>query len=122
MTEAVFDTNILIDALRGVPAAHGELKRYSERFISRMSWIEIMVLGLPGDADRAEGFLSQFRIIEVGEDIARHAATLRGQRRRLGALDAIVLASAQKTGRILVTRNTTDFPATMPGIRIPYFL
>ena len=35
---------------------------------------------------------------------------------------AIVLASAQSTGRILVTRNITDFPAEMPGIRIPYTL
>lgn len=122
MTEAVFDTNILVDVLQGVPAAQGELTRYSQLYISRVSWIEVMVLGLPQDAERIEGFLSHFRTIEVGEDIARHAATLRAQRRRLKALDAIVLASAQKTGRILVTRNTADFPATMPGIRIPYYL
>ena len=122
MREAVFDTNILIDALRGVPAAQGELTRYSQRFISRMSWFEVMVLALPNDSERVEGFLGQFRVIEVGEDIARHAASLRAQRRRLSALDAIVLASAQKTGRILVTRNTTDFPGTMPGIRVPYYL
>lgn len=122
MTEAVLDTNILIDAAQGVPAAKSEIARYSQLYISRLSWIEVMVLGLPNDHARTEGFLSHFRIIEVGEDIARHAATLRAQRRRLKALDAIVLASAQKTGRILVTRNNTDFPATMPGIRIPYFL
>ena len=108
MTEAVFDTNILIDALRGVPAAHGELTRYSERFISRMSWIEVMVLGLPGDADRAEGFLSQFRIIEVGEDIARHAATLRAQRRRLKALDA-------QRGKLPVPKGPV--PTSMKGMR-----
>ena len=35
---------------------------------------------------------------------------------------AIILASAQSSGRILVTRNTVDFPAEMPGIRVPYKL
>jgi predicted nucleic acid-binding protein len=122
VTEAVFDTNILIDALRDISPAQAELTRYSQRYISRMSWIEVMVGALPDDAVRAEGYLSHFRIIELSEDIARHAATLRAERRRLKALDAIILASAQKTGRILVTRNTKDFPAQLPGIRIPYTL
>jgi len=36
--------------------------------------------------------------------------------------DAIILASAQIRGRVLVTRNIKDFPAAMPGIRIPYTL
>ena len=122
MTEAVFDTNILIDALRDIVSAQSELSRYSQRYISRMSWIEVMVGALPDDAVRAEGYLRHFRIIELSEDIARHAAALRAQRRRLKALDAIILASAQTTGRILVTRNTKDFPAQMPGIRVPYEL
>lgn len=122
MTEAVFDTNILIDALRGISAAQTELARYTQRYVSRMSWIEVMVGALPDDATRAEGYLGHFRVIELSEEIARHAAILRSQRRRLKALDAIILASAQKTGRILVTRNTKDFPAQMPGIRVPYTL
>ena len=37
-------------------------------------------------------------------------------------LDALILATAQIYGAILVTRNTRDFPATMPGIRVPYTL
>jgi predicted nucleic acid-binding protein len=37
-------------------------------------------------------------------------------------LDATILATAQVNGAILVTRNTQDFPANMPGIRIPYTL
>jgi predicted nucleic acid-binding protein len=32
----------------------------------------------------------------------------------------MILATAQVHGAILVTRNTKDFPARMPGIRIPY--
>jgi predicted nucleic acid-binding protein len=35
-------------------------------------------------------------------------------------MDAYILATAQVNGAILITRNTKDFPAEMPGIRIPY--
>ncbi|WP_095012886.1 type II toxin-antitoxin system VapC family toxin [Tsuneonella mangrovi] len=120
MTEAVFDTDILTDALRNVRPAQSELMRYSQRYISRLSWIEVMIQSMPDDSARTESYLDHFRIIEVSEDVARQAATLRSQRRSLKALDAIVLASAQTTGRVLVTRNTADFPAEMPGVRVPY--
>ncbi|MGX7953270.1 PIN domain-containing protein [Tsuneonella sp. HG249] len=122
MTEAVFDSNIVIDALRGVREAQAELVRYSQRYISRVTWIEVMAGALPDDGKRAEAYLDHFRIVEVSEEVARQAAVLRSQRLRLRALDAIVLASAQSTGRILVTRNTKDFPANMPGVRVPYTL
>jgi len=120
VTEAVFDSNIVIDALRDVREAQSELLRYTQRYISRMTWIEVMVGAMPDDGARAEAYLDHFRIIEVTEDVARQAAVLRSQRLRLKAMDAIILASAQSTGRILVTRNTKDFPAEMPGVRIPY--
>jgi predicted nucleic acid-binding protein len=50
------------------------------------------------------------------------AAALRRERPRLKLPDAIILATAQTRGRVLVTRNTKDFPAEMPGIRVPYVL
>ena len=120
MSEAVFDSNILIDALKDVKPAHHELLRYTTLFISRVTWIEVMVGAIPDDAARAEGFLSHFRIIELNEEIARRAALVRAQRIKLKALDAIILASAQVTGRVLVTRNSKDFPPTMLGVRVPY--
>ena len=48
--------------------------------------------------------------------------TLRRERPRLKSADAIVLATAQLRNRVLVTRNIEDFPAAMPGIRVPYTL
>jgi predicted nucleic acid-binding protein len=120
VSDAVFDSNILIDALKDIPAARQELLRYNRRYISRVSWMEVMVGALPDDSARAEAFLDYFQVIELNEEISRHAAVLRSQRRSLKAMDAIILASAQTTGRILITRNTKDFPANMPGIRVPY--
>jgi hypothetical protein len=42
--------------------------------------------------------------------------------RRLKLPDAIILATAETADRLLITRNTRDFPANDPGIRIPYRL
>ena len=40
---AVFDTNIVIDALNGFDEANTEYSRYERVFISRMTWMEILV-------------------------------------------------------------------------------
>jgi predicted nucleic acid-binding protein len=122
LSAAAFDTDILVDALRGVPEAGRELGRYSQRYVSRITWHEILLRGLPDDLPTAEGFLANFSVVELSEEIARCAAQLRAQRPALALEDAIILASAQTAGRILVTRNTRDFPAAMPGIRVPYAL
>ena len=69
---------------------------------------------------RAEVLLSGFGVDELDAEISKRAAALRRERRSLKAMDAIILATAQTRGRVLVTRNTKDFPAEMPGIRVPY--
>lgn len=122
MSAALFDTYILLDALRGVPQAGDELTRYLQRYVSRISWIEVMTHGMPDDTERTESFLGHFGVVEISDEIARISAQFRAQRRGLTLTNAIVLATAQATGRILVTRNTHAFPAQMPGIRVPYTL
>lgn len=122
MSDAAFDTNILLDALKGIVPAATELARYKRRYISRLTWAEIMACARPEDAGRAERFLSFFIVTEISEEVARRGAALRAERKRLTLGDALTLASAQVAGRIFVTRNTKDFPANMLGIRIPYTL
>jgi predicted nucleic acid-binding protein len=39
---------------------------------------------------------------------------------RLKLPDAVILATAEESGCILVTRKTRDFPANDPRIRFPY--
>lgn len=122
MKEAQFDTSILVDALNGVQAAQLELKRVDHRWISRFTWLEILSGCAPEAATRTEAFLDYFSVSELSDEVARRAAAIRSQQPRMKLANAIVWASAQVSGRILVTRNTTDFPAAMPGIRIPYKL
>ncbi|MEH3157514.1 MAG: PIN domain-containing protein [Sphingomonas taxi] len=118
------DANILIDSLLGHEPAHAELARIGDSgdrlWVSRMAWIEVLSKGNAAIVRDALTFLGRFALDEIDEEIALRAAALRRQRTGLKSPDAIILATAQVRGRILITRNTRDFPADMPGVRVPY--
>ena len=126
MSDYAFDSNIVIDALLGFDPARCELKRVvsggRRLWLSRMAWIEILSQGEGQNLRATEAFLDRFAIDEIDMEIASRAASLRRERPRLKTPDAIILATALTRGRVLVTRNTKDFPAEMPGIRVPYTL
>jgi len=116
---ALFDTNILIDHLRGVPQARSELGRYDLTAISVITWIEVMV-GAPADTEQnTRGFLSGFALVGLDGAISDLAARLR-RTHRIKLPDAIVWASARVRGMLLVTRDSRGFPADDPGVRVPY--
>ena len=126
MSGFVFDTGIVLDILVGHGGARAEIERALSQggrpWVSRLSWAEILSQATPNCVREVEAFMDGFSIDEVDEEIAGRAASLRRERSALGLLDATVLATALTRGRVLVTRNTRDFPAQMPGIRIPYIL
>ena len=117
---AVVDTNILIDYLCGINKAKEELEKYKKISISLISWMEVLV-GAKDDleAQSIKEFLKSFSIKQIDMKIAELAITIRKEKKtRLP--DAIIWATAQEEGTILVTRNSKDFPKNDPGIRIPY--
>ena len=126
MSSFTFDANIVIDALAGFEPARSEIRRAassgSRAWISRMVWIEVLSKGSVPSLRDATAFLGGFGIDELDAEIAERAAALRRERPRLRSPDAVILATAHVRGRVLVTRNTRDFPAAMPGIRVPYIL
>ena len=126
MSGFAFDANIIIDALVGFPPARGEIARAvaggSRAWVSRMAWIEVLSKGDEPVVRQALAFMSHFGLDEIDEEISLRAAALRRERPRLKSPDAVILATAQLRGRVLVTRNNKDFPASMPGIRVPYIL
>jgi len=87
-----------------------------------MAWIEVLSKGDEAIVRDAVAFLARFGLDEIDDEISHRAAALRRERPRLKSPDAIILATAQIRGRVLITRNTKDFPAEMPGIRVPYTL
>jgi hypothetical protein len=126
MSGFTFDTDIVLDVLAGHIPARNELQRAlsqgSRPWICRLTWAEILSLATPECLRDVDAFMAGFSIDEVDEEIASRAASLRRERQSLALLDATVLATAMTRGRVLVTRNSKDFPAAMPGIRIPYTL
>ncbi len=118
----VFDSNILIDHLNKVPNAWPEIKRYENRYISAVTWIEVLA-GSDSEAEEETSrmLLDRFRVIETDHHIREIAAVIR-QQKKLRLPDAIILATAQSRNTILITRNTKDFDAGDPSIRVPYTL
>jgi predicted nucleic acid-binding protein len=121
VSDPFFDTNILIDWLTGRPQALAELSRYRRHRISRIVWTEVLAGEMLERRDIIQQAIAPFEVVEIDARIASAAADVR-HRTRMKLLDAYILATAQVNGAILITRNTKDFPAEMPGIRVPYIL
>ncbi|UMR32212.1 PIN domain-containing protein [Massilia sp. MB5] len=122
----MFDTNIIIDALGGVSEAAAELLAYEDAAISIVTWIEVMT-GTPASLETpVKQFLSgaALAILALSDDVAAETVRIRQRalqaepKRRLKLPDAIIQATANLSGRLLITRDTTDFKGS--GIRVPY--
>jgi predicted nucleic acid-binding protein len=121
VSDPFFDTNVVIDWLFDRTPAITELSRYRRHRISRIVWTEILAGEPVHTRNEVQQLLSSFEVVELDERVAAAAADIR-HRLRMKLLDAFILATAQVHGAILITRNTKDFPATMPGVRVPYTL
>jgi predicted nucleic acid-binding protein len=120
VVKALFDTNILIDYLNGIDFAEQELLLYEDKAISVITWIEVMA----GTNEKTEKMTrnwlqSIFTILTLDEEISDQSVNIR-KLHRIKLPDAIIYATAQNTGRLLISRNTKDFSPEDPMIRIPY--
>lgn len=89
--------------------------------MSRIVWTEVLAGEPVHRRSELQQLMAPFEVVELDARIAAAAADVR-HRTRMKLLDAFILATAQVHGAILITRNTRDFPAAMPGIRVPYTL
>jgi hypothetical protein len=56
----LFDTNILIDYLRGIPQARAECDRHADRAVSIVTWMEVMAGSTAANEADARSFLHEF--------------------------------------------------------------
>src|SRR5690348_15865648 len=77
MMKALFDTNILIDYLRGIEAARTELDRYADKTISIVIWMEVLVGTPPPLATATRDFLDSLTVIPIDTAVAERAVLLR---------------------------------------------
>jgi len=78
-----------------------------------------MNTGLPDKLQNITKISKRFTRRPIG--VANRAVEIRKQN-KIKLRDAIVWASAQVNSLLLVSRNTKDFPADEPGVRVPYHL
>lgn len=121
MVKALFDTNILIDYLNGLSGAKKELERYEYRAISMITWMEVLVGASSDEEEAIRAWLSSFDVVAVDAAVANRAVEIR-RTKRVRLPDAIIWATAHVHSLLLVSRNTKDFPADAPGVRVPYKL
>jgi predicted nucleic acid-binding protein len=119
MVKLLLDTNIIIDYLNGDSRAKQFFDREPKPAISIITYMETMIGANETLKDTTRAFLKSLEIVQINEEIAELAVSLR-QSHRLKLPDAIILASAQFLGATLVTRNTKDFGEGGIGVIVPY--
>lgn len=120
--KAVFDSNIIIDYFNGIDSARQELSYYENVTISIITWMEAVVGAKTEREEKViRRFLQTLTVHHITIEIAERAVKFRKQF-RMRLPDAIIRATAEELGQILVTRNTRDYPVDHPGIRVPYQL
>jgi len=121
MVKSLFDTNILIDYLNGIPQAKIELTRYTDKFISIVTWMEIQVGTEPAEQGAVDHFLLGFTVLPLDTQVSIKAVALR-KSTRIKLPDAVIWATAQCHKLLLITRNSKDFSPSTQGVRVPYLL
>ncbi len=120
----LFDTSIVIDVLRGLPAALGYSRSLGEPpTCSEITRVEVL-RGLRSSERRtADRLFDSFDWTSVDEPIARRAGemgrTWRGSHPGIATADLIIAATAEEQGLELATLNTKHFPM-FRGLRSPY--
>lgn len=120
MVKVLLDSNILMDLMNGIVAAYDEIDYYDDVAISAITWMEVVV-GLNAAAMlQFEAALKAagIKVIHTNDMISRLAAVIRQGKKSIKLPDAIIGATANADGRMLVTRNSKDFGAN--HVRVPY--
>ncbi len=133
MRLALFDSNILIDALNGIQQATTEIAYFDDVGISAVTWMEVVSKPMadagwgkitPQEMQSIRDFLAAFTVIHTSDAIMAEAARVRAgsliNPPKIRLPDAVIQATANVTGRLLVTRNKKDFRCS--NVRIPYEL
>jgi predicted nucleic acid-binding protein len=119
----VLDTTVLIDALRGRPAADRieELIATREVLLTTAVNVEEIVRGLrPAEQESVDLLLTGLRIIPIRRKEAERAGRWRrefaGRGITLHQADCLIAAAAYGAGGRLATANVKDFP--MPELTV----
>jgi predicted nucleic acid-binding protein len=116
------DSDVLIDYLRGFPKIRNFLFKLREEGFLVISVINVVEIYSGKEIEDSrkrkiiDGFLSEFEIIPLEENLAKRAGIIR-MRYQIPFADAIVAATAIENRSILVTRNVKHF-SKIKGLKL----
>ena len=121
------DTDVLIDYLRGHPAAITLMEENADRIVLSAISVAEVYAGVRGDPDGPEQaalaqLLGLFPVIPLDMDIARSGGLYRsdyGGSHGVGLADAVIGATAVSSGASLKTLNVRHYPM-FDGLRPAY--
>lgn len=120
---ALFDTDILIDHLRGKKEAMEVLINFKneQNYCSAVTSGEILFGMKKGEKEKTHALLNSLEEISVDKEIIRiaHNVKERAKAYRLELIDCIIAATAIKTDQILVTRNAKHYPDKKLKLFVP---
>ena len=126
MKTALFDTNILIDYLKGKPEATSLLEqclKEGQVLCSLITKVELLSGARPGEEQILRDFLDAFDRIGLDDQIAEGAGRYMSLYRKshgINTADAIIAASALVRGSVLYTLNDKHFPMDDIKVIKPY--
>ena len=128
MAIVLFDTNVLIDFMTGLPEAVEVVAgaEYESKIISSINWMEV-ACKLPQDLIaefRMQLLLLDIDVVHTSDQIMVKATAFRKaslkENTKKFLPDCIIWATANMENRIIITRNAKDFGGPGPFVHVPY--
>ncbi len=120
---ALFDTDILIDNLRGTEGAKETLLRfgYEKNYCSVITSGEILFRMKQGERKQTFALLNSLEEIPVDKEIIRLSRETKDRVKgyQLHLYDCIISATALKFNQVLITRNVKHYPDDRLQIIVP---
>ena len=117
---ALIDTGLLLDYLRGEKRAATAMEACTHRSISVVTWLELMANCPEGLDEPTRGFLRSFERLSVSESIADEALRLMTARRGLALPHALTWASANVNQLVYVTTDARWVTKADSNVLVPY--
>ena len=117
---ALIDTGLLLDYLRGEKRAATAMEGCTHRSISVVTWLEVMANYPAGLDEATRGFLRSFERLSVSESIADEALRLVTGRPGLTLPHALTWASAIVNQLVYVTTDARWVTKADSNVVVPY--
>lgn len=113
MNIVLFDTDVLIDLLRGKQETFAQVMTFvpgARLFCSVITVAEIYAGMFPHEKNKTEELLQALQKIPITEEIASLAGQFRNTQKHLELLDCMIAATAIILGAQLLTKNIKHYP------------